>query len=258
MARLGPVVVFITGRRSVAGIPAPDDPRGRSEAVEPLDPPEVSAVDVDAGQVELSWTWADRRAWERVSFSVAVSPWDAVDGYFAAGRPIDEPGVERVESYRGRHVVGGRLAYAAPVDGLYAVRLEVVAENGPARLPGASGHATASRAWHTEKVLVGPRGWTVIPLPGTRGRMHQDAGADHFLFFFELYHGAILERDCDLSYFVGWPGTVIDHACDWVTGERALVLSNPTPGSPGSWRLTFGWSETGDRFGETVVESELP
>lgn len=258
MTRLCPVVVFTTGERSRAGMPAPDDARGGIGPVEPLDPPEVTAVDVAAGQVELSWTWADARAWERVTFHATASAWDAGAGRFLAGRPIGEEGLERAESYRGGDAVKGYLSYRAPAEGLYALRVEVLARNGPDRLvPGASGHETTCRAWQTEKVLVGPQVWTVIPLPGIRGRLLQDAAADRFLFFFELYRRPTLERDCDLSYLVGWPGAVLEHDCDWVTGERTLVLSNPTPGTPGAWRLTFAWSEEGDRFGEVVVRSEL-
>lgn len=103
--------------------------------------------------------------------------------------------------------------------------------------------------------MVGNEGWSVVPLPGIRGDLLHDARDPEFRFFYELYRGPHLTRDCEVDYRIGWPAPVHGHDCDWETGERGLVLANPDRRTPGVWRLTFGWGDDRGRFGEARVES---
>lgn len=257
MTLLCAVVVFTAGDRSRAVDPAPADvPPPEGAGSEPVAWPAVTSVTVAHRVVDLGWTWSDRRSWEQVTFRVTVRGWDPVAGRFTGEELVSEEGLENADTYRANALVRGTLSYPAPADGLYAFRIEVAAKNRPVEEPGrGSGHDATWHAWKQEKVLVGPEGWAVVPLPGIRGDLSHDARDERFIFFYELYRGHSLARDCDLDYLVGWPAPVLGHDCDWETGERALVLANPEPARAGVWRLTFAWAEDEELFGDVDVES---
>jgi hypothetical protein len=230
---LGALVVLTGSDRGGAGDPGPDH----------IEPPMVREVLARRREVDLVWTWADSRQWDHVLFQVTTSAWDPDAGTFVGDSLLSEDSLHHPTAYTPAKTVRGTLSYLAPTTGLHVFRIEVRAWNRPATRPGGdAGHDATFRAWTREKVMVGSDGWTVVPLPGIHGDMLQDAGDPEFRFFFELYHGPKLMRDCALDYRVGWPAAVHGHHCDWDTGERALILANPGPGSPGTWRLTFSWA----------------
>jgi hypothetical protein len=254
---LGAVVIFTAADRARPAGTAPVARSPAGGAPEPVATPEVTGVTVAGHEVDLVWTWSDRRPWDVVRFHVTVSAWDPVAGLFVGEETVSEEGLENAASYRAESLVRGTLFYEVPAPGLYAFRVEVLAKDRPAYGPGrASGHDTLHRAWTREKVLVGSDGWAVVPLPGIRGDLRHDARDERFSFFYELYRGPSLVRDCELDYLVGWPADVLGHDCDWDTGERALVLANPRPGTAGVWRLTFARDEDGPLFGDLDLESD--
>jgi hypothetical protein len=253
---LGAVVVLSQSDLPVAtGRGEGDAGASRSE---PIEAPTIVGVKTSELEVHLSWTWTDAGSWDIVSFRVLSSRWDPETGRFASEKVVSEEGLENAASYPAGGLVRGSFSYVVPAVGLYAFRVEVLAKDRAVTRAGSgTGHDAAWRAWRHEKILVGADGWSVVPLPGTSRDLLHDARDTRFRFFFELYRGPRLVRDCDLDYAVGWPAALHSHDCDWETGERALVLANPDPGTPGAWRLTFAWDEDGPLFGDLYVESEL-
>lgn len=253
---LGAVVVL--SRSDRPGPPGSGGDDASASRPAPIDAPTIVGVKTAGLEVDLSWTWTDARSWDIVSFRVLSSAWDPEAGRFTGEKVVSEEGMENAASYPAGGLVRGTFSLAVPAAGLYAFRLEVLAKDRAVTRPrSGTGHDTAWRAWRYEKILVGADGWSVVPLPGTDRDLLQDARDSRFRFFFELYHGPRLVRDCDLDYAVGWPAALYSHDCDWDTGERALVLANPDPGTPGAWRLTFAWDDDGPLFGDLYVESEL-
>jgi len=243
---LGALVVLTGADRASGRDPAP----GHIEA------PTIEDVMVSGRDVDLVWTWADRRSWDRVVFRVTTSAWDPDVGQFIGEDLLSEEGLENAESYHPGALVQGTLSYSSVASGLRSFRVEALAWNRPVNPPHhESGHEVTYRAWTRRKVMVGVDGWSVVPLPGIRGDMLHDAHDPEFRFFYELYRGSSLIQDCGADYRVGWPAAVHSHDCDWETGERALVLANPEPGYPGVWRLTFGWGGGEGRFGELYLEA---
>jgi hypothetical protein len=234
---LGALVVLTGSDRGGSGDPGQDH----------IEPPIVREVFAPGRKVDLAWTWADPRAWDHVMFQVTTSPWDPDVGAFVGDILVSEDSLRQPSPYTPDKMVRGTLSYRTPATGLHVFSIGVRAWNRPATLPGGdAGHDATFRSWTREKVMVGSDGWSVVQLPGIHGDMLQDAHDPEFRFFFELYHGPKLNRDCALNYQVGWPAAVHGQHCEWATGERALILANPDPGSSGPWRLTFGWTDDND------------
>lgn len=243
---LGSLVVLTASDRAGARGPAPEH----------IEAPTITDVVVVGLDVDLAWTWVDARPWDHVAFRVTTTAWDPAAGRFIGEDLVSEEGLADGASYEPGALVQGSLSHPAPAAGLYAFRVEARAWNRPVTRPALGyGHEATFRAWRRQKVLVGKQGWSVVPLPGIHGDMLIDPRDREFRFFYELYRGPSLVRDCGLDYLVGWPAAVRGHDCDWETGERALVLANPEPGAGGVWTLTFGWSGVDERFAEVHLEA---
>lgn len=246
MMMLGALVVLTASDRTPA----------RGQTPEHIGAPTIEDVMVAGLDVDLVWTWADSRAWDHVTFRVTVSAWDPDAGRFVDENVVREEGLENAASYEPGALVQGTLSYAAPAAGLHAFRVEARTWNRPVAGPDPeTGHDETFRAWTRRKLMVGTRGWSVVPLPGIHGDMLCDAQDAEFRFFYELYRGPALIRDCEADYRIGWPAAVHSHDCDWETGERGLVLANPQPGVAGVWKLTFGWRDGEAQFGEVLLEA---
>jgi hypothetical protein len=253
-APTGPAPAALPPAR-VPTIPDRTDVQSPGEAQpDHIEAPVITGVAVAGLQATLSWSWTRTRAWDQVEMRVYRSRRDSGTGRFTGEELVGE---ERLPS--DREVDGalrGSVSNRLPAAGLYAFRLEVVARDRPVTRPAAGlGYDTIWYAWKREKVLVGAEDWSVVPLPGLGGDLLHDARDPRFAFFFELYRGPSLVRDCGVDYRVGWPAPTHGHDCDWESGERSIILDNPEPGAPGAWRLSFAWADDETPFHHVDLQS---
>jgi hypothetical protein len=264
---LGALVILTRTDRAVPGGPAhqPRAPTVEGHAAapipggagaEPVTSPAVSSVTVTGLQATLAWAWTPVRGWDHLALRLYLGSHDLESGRFTDEEMVTEKSL-RDHPAHADGTLRGSLSHRLPRAGLYSFRLEIISRSyrvtHPAR---GSGHEMTWRGWQREKVLVGAEGWSIVPLPGLHGDLRHDARDPRFAVFFELYHGPTLVRDCGLDYQVGWPAATHAADCDWETGERSVILDNPTPGTPGAWLLSLRWPGQAP-FGSLRLESDL-
>jgi hypothetical protein len=235
------------GPAAPAGTPGP----GRAVVGEP------ALVEVRVSRLEATpvWTWTDRRSWDSVVFRIHARAWDPVAGRFGDETVVSEDRLDDADAIAAGATVRVSATFRAPRAGLYSFRVQVEARRRVITPARGAEHEASWQASQAEKVMIGAEGWSVVPLPGVRGDLLHDATEPRLAFFFELYRGAGLVRDCALGLRFRWPARVHAVDCDWDTGERSVMLDNPAPGTAGTWPLAIARPDDPRPFAHVELES---
>lgn len=174
--------------------------------------PDVDVV-VTGSDVEFSWTWSDATAWELVSFKIVDE-----DGVI--------PTVDAIPNAK-PYAADALLERSHTFDGLahgdYTFCVEVMAKDFTA--PALTHHARSC-----ESFTVGAPAYSVVVVGGSGADGTFNANANNVTLGYVLMLGNSVVVDC--TVVPGVAGAAVStHNCNSTTGERNLVMDNPSKGT---------------------------